>query len=1035
MSRLRDRFDAPVVRARVLDYFAARWCRRNPMRNGLELLRRLIAPPGAEQRPIRWSVVVLATALVALCLSVGVRRVRVDSDLVSSIPRGSPVLDSGRALLGKHPIVDRIAIDLSLRDGAAVPERLVAAADQVVSALGATGLFASVGTADLSEALGVLIGSAVDRMPMLFSERQLESEVLPRLVESRLRDAIRQNYADLNDWTSLGQSGLIAKDPLRLRDLVALRLGATIPKRDVRLEGRYLVSGDGRHLFISAVPHRTAGDPERSRLIANALNRVAKRLIETSAAEGSSPVILTAAGAYRAAMDNEQIVKRDTGRAVWWVTIAVSLLLLTCFSRPVLGILTLLPATAGVAIALLVYSLFSRTMSALSLGFGAALISITVDQGIVYVSYLDRVAGASGKVASRETRSAVSLATLTTVGAFAALQLSGYRVLAELGVFAALGSAFSFVCVHTLFPLVFRAVPVAGRRSILPVDRWLRSLASGRAWPRAVAGVVLLAGFGALATRPRFEADLNRLNTVTQETKAAELRIRSSWGDQFSRVHLLVAGAEVEDLRARADELSSDLEREHAAGRILRYLSPSDLWPGPELSDRNAAAWLRFWTPERRERVLGIIGTEASALGFAPDAFETFARTLTEADPVSVPIPKEAYSLLGIARSRDGRGWVWLGSVERGPAYDARGFARRLGERGVEVFDGKAFGRSLNEVLGRTFERMLKIVAPFVLLAVVVSFVHPALVALVLFPVTLGLVGTLGSLRLLGHAIDIPGLLVSVIVLGMGTNFSVYLVRAHQRIVARDHPGHDSVRVAALLDGGATLLGMTVLLGAEHAAARSAGLTGLLGIGFSLAAALGLLPPLLGAWVRVGGPWTASDAEDFRRLVWLRYRFLEPRPLVSAWLRLRFDAALGRLVDEVGHADTILVYGAGFGVEAVALAARPRRSLVALDTDPDRVRVAAIALGERGSAFAGVPSGHTALEGPFEVVVVPEAARTLGAAELAALFDRAAPGARLMIRVGRRDTRALGRSLSDSGFEVRAEPAVGAWLIAERPRS
>src|SRR3972149_6607037 len=139
---------------------------------------------------------------------------------------------------------------------------------------------------------------------------------------------------------------------------------------------------------------------------------------------------------------------------------------------------------------------------------------------------------------------------------------NGYHVHTGFWIFAALGSAFSFLFVHTLFPLVFRAAPAPHRRPILPVDRWLKSLSCGRAWPRAVAGAALLIGFGALA-RPRFEVDLNRLNTVTPETKAAEQQIRSTWGDLFSRVHLFVERATVEKLQAQTDELSVELEKEH----------------------------------------------------------------------------------------------------------------------------------------------------------------------------------------------------------------------------------------------------------------------------------------------------------------------------------------------------------------------------------------------------------------------------------------------------------------------------------------
>jgi uncharacterized protein len=972
----------------------------------------------------------LATLGVLLCLGVALRRIRVESDLTLSIPAGSPVLETGRKLLRKHPVVDRVAIDLSLRDGSTAPDRLVEAADHVQKMLGESGLFSRVGTADWAAGLASLHASVAERLPTLFSTEELHTLVEPRLGETSIRAAIAEDYAELAELEGIGQARAVAADPLELRSLVYARLAALLPKTDVRIEQNHLVSADGRHLLVTAEPHRSAGDPESSRRIAELLDRIGNELDQIAASGHLSPVRLTATGAYRAAMDNEQIVKRDTNRAVWLVTVAVALLLFVCFSRPVLGLLTLLPATAGVAGALLVYSLFSRNMSALALGFGGALISITVDQGIVYVAYLDRVRGSSGKQAARQTFSSVSLATLTTVGAFFALTLSGYRLLAELGVFAALGSAFSFVFVHTVFPLVFRTAPTSERRPILPVDAWLRRIAAGRASLRVVAAMALMLGLGAFA-RPRFEVELHRMNTVTAATRTAEAEIKQIWGDLFSRAYVLVEATSLEDLGNKADDLARLLAGERAAGRITAGFSPSLLWPGPKLAQEHLAAWREFWRPDRREHVIDQLARAAREAGFAEDAFDPFVRAVRAPEFIPAPLPSEAFSLLGVAHSRDGQGLVWLGALERGPAYDAVLLSHRATEHGLSLFDGREFGRSLNAFLQHAFLRMLSIVAPFVLVAVVLSFVAPRLVGVVLAPVGFGLVCTLGTLGLLGRPIDIPGLMLGVVVLGMGTNFSVYLVRAHQRHPDPGHPVHDSVRVAALLDGGATVLGMSVMLSAEHAAARSAGLVGVLGIGFSLGAALFLLPPILGAWVPIGRAWPRRLDRNTRRLVWSRFRFLEPAPLISACRALFFDRSLGSLADAVGSAQSVLVLGCGWGVDAAwLLATNEARTVVGIDTDPERVRCTNLVLADRGRAIEVTGSDLPPLDGAPDAVVVLDRVLALSETDrarwLTSLGSRLAPGTVVVLRRGSHAE----KRAADLGCSIVSDREP--WVVAKR---
>ena len=55
----------------------------------------------------------------------------------------------------------------------------------------------------------------------------------------------------------------------------------------------------------------------------------------------------TPMGAYRIALDNELIVRKDVRNAILFATLGIVLLLIFTFPRPYLGLLSLLPAIAG----------------------------------------------------------------------------------------------------------------------------------------------------------------------------------------------------------------------------------------------------------------------------------------------------------------------------------------------------------------------------------------------------------------------------------------------------------------------------------------------------------------------------------------------------------------------------------------------------------------------------------------------------------------------------------------------------------------
>ena len=195
------------------------------------------------------------------------------------------------------------------------------------------------------------------------------------------------------------------------------------------------------------------------------MDEIATRIVTQFKSQGLT-VTLTPAGAYRAALDNEVLIRKDVRNAVTFATLGIALLLLLAFPRPLIGLLSLLPAVAGTLCAFFIWSLIYRSISIMVMGFGGAIISITVDHGIAYLLFLDRPQKAYGKTASHEVWAVGLLATLTTVGAFAALTLSDFSVFRQLGQFAALGIGLSFLFVHTIFPRIFPALEGSRPRMI-----------------------------------------------------------------------------------------------------------------------------------------------------------------------------------------------------------------------------------------------------------------------------------------------------------------------------------------------------------------------------------------------------------------------------------------------------------------------------------------------------------------------------------------------------------------------------------------
>jgi len=915
--------------------------------------------------------VLLAVVLGAIVLFyVGWQRTTIDTDIVSSLPHGDPVLDSAMHIFRNHPMQDQVTIDVGIdRDDA---DLLVACGQALAARLEGCGLFARVGMADIQGLLPRLVTGVVDRLPLLFSGEMLQNEVAPRLAPEQVDAALQGWRQRLLQMDAIGQAAAITRDPLSLKDLVLGRMLYLAPSQKARVYKGQLLSLDNRHLLLTATPVASATNTAFARQLADALNRIEAELSQAFAQRGVT-VTLTPVGAYRAALDNEEIIRRDVEQAVLFATLGIAVLLLLAFPRPLIGLLALLPALVGTMTAFFVWSLFHDTISIMVLGFGGAIISITVDHGIAYLLFLDRPEKAYGKQASREIWAIGLLATLTTVGAFAALTFSRFDIFRQLGQFAAMGITLSFLCVHLVFPIIFPSLPAAQPRR-LPLPKLADRLFATGTW--GLAAAVLFAVVMAVFARPGFNADVGAMNTVSQASLAAEKRLMTVWGDIFNKVFLLTEDDSLAGLQGKIDHLLADLENDPDTRLLDQAFFPSMLFPGPQRRAANLAAWQAFWTADRRDRLIQAINRAGQRYGFAEGAFDPFIATLAHPERVLAAkgggtIPDDALNLLGIFKDAETGVYRQFTTLALPPDYsDARFFERY--SSAATIFDPVLFSRQLGELMVATFTRLIVIIVPVVVILLLVFFVDLKLTLIALAPVGFAMLATLGTLTLMGRRLDIPGLMLAIVILGMGIDYSLFIVRAYQRYGQADHPGFTLIRSAVVMTSASTLVGFGVLALARHTLLQSAGITSLLGIGYSAIGAFLILPPLLQPHVEKRPAPLPAEADRQAR-VRRRYASMEPYARYFARFKMKLDPMFGQLDDLMDFPSppkTLLDIGSGYGVPACWLAETfPTARIYGIEPDPNRVRVANRALDGNGAVITGwaptLPDAPAAADGAF----------------------------------------------------------------------
>ncbi|MCU0597245.1 MAG: hypothetical protein MUC98_17520, partial [Desulfobacterota bacterium] len=865
----------------------------------------------------------LALALLAgvgVAFGWGVNSLTVNNDIVATLPRGDKVILAAEQILRHHPVLDNIVIQINAPAGPAAREDLVKAADLASALLTESGLVRVVSSGSAAGAFAVLLGTVTDNLPFLLSEVDLKTQVEPLLepgrVEALLEDGLRQ-FLDLG---SIGQAEYFAKDPLGLRNLFLARLSSSLPFRDGQVEQGYLLNKDGRHLLLMARPTRPNQDSAFARQLTEVMEKISAGLGEFSGRQGKR-LTMDYAGAFRASLDNEEIIKRDTSRALTLVMLSLVPLVLLSFRRPWLGLLSAIPATAGTMLAVFVYALTGEAIFGVAMGFGGALIGIAVDHGLAYVILLDRPGGTVAQDVSRDVWAVGSMPLLAAMAALLSLAAIGIPLFAQVGIFAALGVGISAVFAHLFYPLVLPRIEASKREKPLPLERfmdWIIQRSGG--WSVGVCLALALAML--FFAKLEFNVDLAAMNTPSKETLEAEQALQKVWGDMSAKPSLMVRGGTAEDLLTQVDRLALFLKRERDSSVLGQDLPRSMLLPGPEAQERNRKAWIDFWSQERILHLDNSLKQTSVKLGFKPDAFEPFLRALHQPAERPSPFPQEFLAAFGVFPEGTKDGWVLVDTLMPGANYDASRFFEQARQQGFLFFDARHFSSHLAGEMNRSFVWILLIVLVVTTVCLFLVFLDWQLLLLSIAPVTFSLIATLGTMGLLGHSLSIPSLMLAPLLVGLGLESGVYFVRSYQRFGTAPNPRSDGFRVTVMLCGLTTLVGFGSLLFAQHAVLRDAGISTFLGIFYSMAGAFWMVPPLLRRMYSARpapAPRVRAGSKQHTRSTLRRYRHLEAFPRLFARFKILLDPMFPRLADFVKPGWKVLDVGCGYGVPAAWL--------------------------------------------------------------------------------------------------------------------
>ena len=701
-------------------------------------------------RATRWALGAWLALLLA-CIAV-IARTPFTTDLSAFLPRSPSPVQQALVEQLRDGVVSRLIL-IGIEGDA--PARLAGISRNVGAALRDSGRFASVNN-------GAPSGFEGDR-ELIWRYRYLLSPAVSteRFSAEALHESLRELLAQLASPTGALLQRLAAADP---SGELLLLVDQFTPQARPRIDEGVWFSKDGGRALLLAQTRAPASDIDAQKA---ALDRVRESFAQ--AASGTDArLIVTGPGVF--SVVSRERIREDAWRLSLIGSVLIAAMLIALYrSVRVLG-LGFLPVASGALAGIAAVSLAFGSVHGITVAFGVTLIGEAVDYAIYL--FTQNAPGSAPETTFERIWPTLRLGMLTSVCGFSAMLFSEFTGLAQLGLFSVAGLVVAAAVTRWVLPaLLPRGFAVSAVPAVAP-----RVLAAVHAAPRLrVALLVVLAGaavFLIARPQPLWSASLTSLNPVSAAEQALDRQLRDDLGAPDVSYLVVIAEADQQAALQAAEKAGATLRDAMARGWLQGFESPAAYLPSEAMQRARQAA---LPAPDTLRRNLQ---AAQKGLPFRAGAFEPFVRDVSAA---------AALPLLDRARLQG----TSLGlRVDSLLVQRASGWNAMLPLRGVS--DVKALAAALPAGalldLRQEFDRLY---GGYLREAMINSLLGAAAIGALLFaslrsprrvfdvaaPLAAAALATCGLLALAGVELSIFHLVGLVLVVAVGSNYSLFFDR------------------------------------------------------------------------------------------------------------------------------------------------------------------------------------------------------------------------------------------------------------------
>lgn len=613
---------------------------------------------------------------------------------------------------------------------------------------------------------------------LLFQDRYLLSPAVTpqQFTVEGLHQAISRSINQLNSPLGMFTKSLFTRDPTgELMTLLDTFGSGQAP----RMQDGVWVSPDGQRSLLMAQTRADGSDTDAMQVAINAIQQAFTTLKGADAAKASTPhLILTGSPVF--SVESRETIKSEVKRFSIISSLAIITLLLLVYRSVTMLLLGLLPVLSGVAVAIATVSLGFGTVHGITIGFGTTLLGESIDYSIYYF-----IQTQGTKATVTRFWSTIRLGVMTSVIGFAALLLSGFPGLAQIGLYSIAGLVTAAVV--TRFVLPQWPTPKMNTEPLRRLGERLQPFFDGL--PRVRGAVILLAvlALAVLVMRHNtiWQTGLSGLSPIPEQAKQVDTQLSADMGAPDARYFVVIHGASREAVLQSAEQAGRALQPLIAAHVLSGFDSPSRFLPSQATQETRQQA-LPDAVTLSAHLAQAVVGLPIHADKLAP-----FVKAVEQArhQPLLTAERLKGSSFgLALDNLLQHRGDQWLALMPLQVPTDASGVGAPDGRKIEQALAaGQVHDALFVDMLGESNQlynsylhntitlSLLGLVGIVVLLAFALR--SPRRLLQVLTPLAIAVVLVMAALNLQGDKLTLLHLVGLLLIVAVGSNYALFFNR------------------------------------------------------------------------------------------------------------------------------------------------------------------------------------------------------------------------------------------------------------------